>query len=672
MIRILVVDDQKSVRERLIATLQAEKDFQIVGTANDGYTAIEQVEVHKPDVVLLDMQMPNLDGVSATKIICQRFIGIKILMYSVHDNEDYISRALLSGAVGYLVKGSPDEELNEAIRFIYRGYTQIRPGWFDNLTVLEPNYAEDLEEEESPEESPVATNGTNGTNGTNSTKVALSGTRGQLALQGQYEPQFFFGSFNEDGKGGNWKNYIIPWLIANLVVWSAGLLYLRLSKPTYISNWAVSLSAQNTTTNINLPDIGEATSRTESAFNQESSDPRENYKFIAETDEVIAKAAKKLNLTPEEFGKPTIKIVDNTTLMRFQIQGDTPEQAQKKALAMQKVFLQELKDKRNEEMTQQNGNLMSTLDNAQQKLQLARQKLSEYQGTSGLSSKEQLQELSTNVETLRRQQAEQSGQLQKANGRYERLLQDLGLNSTQASEAFILQSDRRFQKYLSEYSRLSGEAIALNARYFPSHPEVVEKQAEVDEVKSALFAQGRQLLGKPVDDNTLRQLSLDGESAGESKRAALFQELVSLQAERQGLDAQTNELQKQLDRLENKRTNMSKSGATLENLQQNVKIAEAVFSSTLAQLDLSKSTISANYPPIVTAARPNLPAKPSSPKSILVLLGTTVCSAFLTTALLSLWWRDRTKRQFRRFEQQQSQPILPQRIDRSNSISVKK
>jgi DNA-binding NarL/FixJ family response regulator/uncharacterized protein involved in exopolysaccharide biosynthesis len=661
MIRILVVDDQKSVRERLIAILQTETDFQIVGTANDGYTAIEQVEVHRPDVVLLDMQMPNLDGVSATKIICQRFIGIKILMYSVHDNEDYISRALLSGAVGYLVKGSPDEELNEAIRFIYRGYTQIRPGWLDNLTALEPTYGDEVEDDET-----AVSNGVNGSNGNGMSD------RGQLALQQQYEPQFFLGPFNESGKSGSWKNYIVPWLIANLIVWSAGLLYLRLAKPSYASSWAIALSAQNVTTNVSLPDIGEVNSRTESAFNQESADPRENYKFIAETDEVIANAAKKLKMTPDELGKPTIKIVDNTTLMRFQVKGDTPEQAQKKAKAIKQAFQEELVAKRNEEMSQQNGNLMNTLKEAEEKLRVARQKLTQYQETSGASSKDQVKELSTNVEALRRQQSEESAKLEKANGRYNRLLQDLGLTPAQAGDAFVLQSDRRFQKYLAEYSNLSGEEIALNAKYFPNHPAVVDKTAEVNEAKNALFARGRQLLGKPIDDNILSQLSLGSENSNQSKRADLFQELISLQAERQGLEAQTRELGNQLDKLEGKRIGMSKSGAILEELQQDVKFAEAFFSSTLAKVDLNKSTISSTYPPIATISKPSKPEKPSSPKSILVLLGTTACSAFLTTALLSQWWRDRHRQQTRSFQQQQTQPILPQRIDGPNSISANK
>jgi DNA-binding NarL/FixJ family response regulator/uncharacterized protein involved in exopolysaccharide biosynthesis len=659
MIRILVVDDQKSVRERLIAALQTEEEFQIVGTANDGYTAIEQVEVHKPDVVLLDMQMPNLDGVSATKIICQRFIGIKILMYSVHDNEDYISRALLSGAVGYLIKGSPDEELKEAIRFIYKGYTQIRPGWFDNLTAIEPVYDESEEQEE---ETAYANGNGNGYAGSS-----------QLAIQ-RVEPPFSFPTFNETSKKNNWKNFILPWLIANLIVWSAGLLYLRLAKPSYSSAWALALSSPNNTTDVNLPETGSIKTQSQSAFNNpDSADPRENYKFIAETDEVLDKAAKKSNLDAEAFGKPLIKIVDNTTLMKFQIKGDTPQEAYKKALALQQAFQEELTTKRQEEMTQQNGNLERTLEDAKQKLEIARQRLIEYQGVSGLSSKEQLRELSVNIETLRRQQAEESSQQRKTAARYNGLLQDLGLSSQQAADAFTLQSDQRFQKYLSEYSRLSGEAIALNARYFSNHPEVVDKQAEVEEAQSELFKQGRQLLGRPIDDNTIRQLNLNSGN-GDSKRASLFQELVSLQADKQGLDAQTRELNNQIRRLEAKLTSMAKSGSTLETLQQNVKLAEAVFSSTLSQLDLSKSTISASYPLATTIAKPTLPKKPSSPKSVLVLLGTTLCSALLTTALLSLWFRDRQKKQMQRIEQQQQQsrPILPQRIDDLNSISVRK
>jgi polysaccharide biosynthesis transport protein len=125
MIRILLVDDQKTIREALKVALSEEADFTLVGTASDGYTAIEQVSLLKPDVVLMDLEMPDLNGVDATQIICQRFSNIKILVLSSHDDEEWVRRSLQAGAVGYLLKETPIEELKEGIRFVHQGYTHI-------------------------------------------------------------------------------------------------------------------------------------------------------------------------------------------------------------------------------------------------------------------------------------------------------------------------------------------------------------------------------------------------------------------------------------------------------------------------------------------------------------------------------------------------------------------
>ncbi|WP_051036449.1 response regulator [Pleurocapsa sp. PCC 7327] len=130
MIHILIVDDQKMFREALKTLLESEPDLEIVGIAKDGYSAIEQVEALRPDVVLMDMEMPKLDGVSATKTICQRFPSCKVLVLSNHDDDEYVAKALHAGAMGYLLKTIPAQELRKAIRFLHKGYARIRPGLY--------------------------------------------------------------------------------------------------------------------------------------------------------------------------------------------------------------------------------------------------------------------------------------------------------------------------------------------------------------------------------------------------------------------------------------------------------------------------------------------------------------------------------------------------------------
>lgn len=135
MIRILLVDDQKMVRETLKVSLEPEIDFQVVGTANDGVSAIEQVEALKPDIVVMNMQMPILDGASATKTITSRFPLTKVLMLTSCENDEYITKSLAMGAKGYLLKNANSQDIAGAIRNVHKGYTQISPGLIEKLLV---------------------------------------------------------------------------------------------------------------------------------------------------------------------------------------------------------------------------------------------------------------------------------------------------------------------------------------------------------------------------------------------------------------------------------------------------------------------------------------------------------------------------------------------------------
>jgi hemolysin D len=133
MIRILLVDDQKSIRERLKSLLETEPDFDIVGMVDNGYDAIEQVKLLLPDVVLMDMEMPDIDGVLATKIISHSSLKTKVLVLSSHDSDDYVADSIHAGANGYILKGAPAQEICDAVRFVNRGYMQIAPGLFEKF-----------------------------------------------------------------------------------------------------------------------------------------------------------------------------------------------------------------------------------------------------------------------------------------------------------------------------------------------------------------------------------------------------------------------------------------------------------------------------------------------------------------------------------------------------------
>ncbi|MDJ0704490.1 MAG: response regulator transcription factor [Leptolyngbyaceae cyanobacterium MO_188.B28] len=156
MIRVLLVEDQEIVRRGLKTLLETKPDLQVVCEASNGQEAVEQIEhlqaeESPPDVVLMDIQMPVMDGVAATQQICQRFPDAKILVLTTFDDSKYVSEALRYGAKGYLLKDTPSEELAEAIRSIHRGYSQFGPGILEKIVAHVPDSEPKKAKEPPPE-----------------------------------------------------------------------------------------------------------------------------------------------------------------------------------------------------------------------------------------------------------------------------------------------------------------------------------------------------------------------------------------------------------------------------------------------------------------------------------------------------------------------------------------
>jgi DNA-binding NarL/FixJ family response regulator len=126
-IRILIADDHPVVREGLVGMLNGQDDFDVVAVADDGAKAITLYNEHKPDVVLMDLQMPNLDGVSAIQQIRSDEASAHVLVLTTFDSDADILRAIEAGATGYLLKDTPREELFRAIRAAANGESVLAP-----------------------------------------------------------------------------------------------------------------------------------------------------------------------------------------------------------------------------------------------------------------------------------------------------------------------------------------------------------------------------------------------------------------------------------------------------------------------------------------------------------------------------------------------------------------
>jgi two-component system response regulator NreC len=126
-IRILLADDHNVMRRGLRLLLESQPDFKVVAEAADGRQAIAQAEAQKPDVVVLDVAMPNLSGIEAAQRILSDAPSIALIVLSMHSDEGYVLRALKAGAKGYLLKDSAEGDLIEAIRSVTQGKTFFSP-----------------------------------------------------------------------------------------------------------------------------------------------------------------------------------------------------------------------------------------------------------------------------------------------------------------------------------------------------------------------------------------------------------------------------------------------------------------------------------------------------------------------------------------------------------------
>jgi DNA-binding NarL/FixJ family response regulator len=127
LIRVLIVDDQMVVCEGLQAILSTAPDMEVLGSANNGEEAVEMVERLMPDVVLMDLKMPVMNGAQATREIRSRFAGVKVLVLTTYDFDEWVFDAIRSGASGYLLKDTPRDQLIAAIRGTAAGKTYVDP-----------------------------------------------------------------------------------------------------------------------------------------------------------------------------------------------------------------------------------------------------------------------------------------------------------------------------------------------------------------------------------------------------------------------------------------------------------------------------------------------------------------------------------------------------------------
>jgi uncharacterized protein involved in exopolysaccharide biosynthesis len=437
---------------------------------------------------------------------------------------------------------------------------------------------------------------------------------------------------------GRGLRYLVAIGIANAIIWGAVLFLLKGAPRAYTSQWSV-MVLENAGKNVAPAADGTPPGKGESVGRGQ--DLKTSYQVIATTSAVRKAAAAKVGMTTEQFGTPQVVPVDGTSLLNFYSTGSTREEAQKKAYALHEAFEERLNQLRVQQAEEQETGFESSLGVSRKKLENAQLRLSDYKIKAGLASREQIDQLASNIESLRRQRAEALAQAQDSNTRSRQLAVDFNMSSRLAAEAFTLHADSLFQQYLKDYSEATASLANVSSKFGPNHPLVVRETARQQAAYKGLQERGQTLLGHPVDEAMLARLNLSSNSQNSSAREGLFKDVVTSEAERQGLAARIQELDRQIYQLEQRLSILAQRNSTLDALNRDVQIAEAVFSSQLAGLNSNAPNYFGSYPAIQMVAEPNLPERGTIPQEQSFLILGATASVLSTAGLVTLWLRKR-------------------------------
>ncbi|MCU7920011.1 MAG: hypothetical protein KZQ95_16890 [Candidatus Thiodiazotropha sp. (ex Epidulcina cf. delphinae)] len=436
------------------------------------------------------------------------------------------------------------------------------------------------------------------------------------------------------GNERRWPRYVYTIVIALGLIWGLAIAYLLLTPPSYSSKWTLILPGKGASSNLNLVNIGQASTGSPSPYSNSATNPRSNYKELITSSTVIRMAAKRLGMAPSQFGAPRVKLVDQTSLIYLSIKGNSPERARSKATALHEAFMELLDRLRSDELEQQEMGGNGILITFQRKLQEASTKLLKYQSDSNIVSMKQFDQLVLTLEQFRREMIETRAELEDVQGRSNQLVSHLGVNPQQASDALILQNDKLFSAALKEYTDARQRLNTNASKWDRNHPEVRKEQARVSAAKEAMNRRINTLL-KARGDKLIDLLTL----AGDMTRNALLQELIAIDAERNGLQKRLDKLSVLITEMEHELNLLTRPAAMLDDLKRNHQVAEAVFISALASTDIAKSDIYVSFPLVQLLDEPLLPTEPSSPNSMLTIAGAFVASIFTLTGLILMWIR---------------------------------
>jgi len=433
---------------------------------------------------------------------------------------------------------------------------------------------------------------------------------------------------------GRYRRYFVAIAVPLAFVWVLALAFIALAPDRYDSRMTLILPGTGVGGSMNLESIGQASTNTSSAFSSPSLSPTENYKRLLMSDLVLNNATVIAGTDEGEFPQPAIKLIDQTNLIEVRLTAGTPDKAKAQMEALRSAFTAALDTLRQDEARTREDADAKRIADLEGKVDEAQQALLDFQGETGLVSLDQFAGRITALDQLKSSERDRRVRVAENAAATTRLSATLDISLAEARRAMQLKADPEFQELLIRYAKTVGEYSERSGTLGGAHGLMEELNAEKSTLQNELARRGRALTGLGE-----AQVLAFADLAATNAREGLFSSLSQRDSDTAGHNAALNELRRQIAEQSRDAEEQVSQAAQLADLLRDLRVAEAVFSSALAQLDTNKSDPFASYPLVQTLESPSLPRGPSGPSPILVIAGALAASIFIAIGFLLLWLR---------------------------------
>ena len=639
MIRILIVDDQKSVRENIKLMLSAEPQLEIVGTADNGYKGMEMAEALNPDIILMDLEMPKLDGLTATKLISQKNPALNIIILTIKDQNELLLQSLNAGARGYLLKNSDVREIVSTINLVFEGN---RPTSHRNGKSAVPtknngsnSYAAALAGTSSYGASEPATSQSNLINPILQPELSWE-TLGAQPVSSQ--SKFSFGTFISILK----RRYP-PALMGFFSVMFGAILYLTFAKRTYQATASLVLQAQQES----VSELGKDLNNIEES---------NEYSLLASQIEriksrsVLRKALENVDL-PENMSDETIRdrvkqvqdrltigVVTNTNIIEINYVDEDPEFA---AELLNEIVVA-VRKRNTEDIREEASSVRKFLEEEvrKQKSEVAKIKAAEndYRQDEGIISlDDQTANLVNNLSDLESKKQELLTQIREQESKVNNLQQVANVNDVQSAyiESKIGQ-DRQLEELRRKLTDIDTRLATAQTNFTDNNPAVIELKEEKASIQALYQQQIDRLVGRGVVTSSSDVASNVGSQSengvGESVVENLITSQIQLDADREKLQA----IQSEIGKIEDKIALLPSKVQSLTDLvnQQEQATESLLFlQRKLEEAKIAEAQLISN---LKIGERANVPTSPFAPNVPAVLAIASLMATVLMMAIILL------------------------------------